>query len=196
MHRAYTFWMDTQHFQANILQIKQIWHISQAKVHLQIGRYGVVFHPLFFLSPPPPPAIQSHGPQHCDRVHSSDNERHNPPAVSSCSPSPLLQQGGVRRLCRGSDKVSLVLGIHHQNIPGLSREMWYIVANVIYSMHKLCYDTPNLFAFIFYWKGRYQEAISKLRPPHLSFITHCMQTKCVIVTYFYSVCYVHVQHVL
>ena len=37
MHHAYTFWMDTQHFQAKILQIKQIWHISQAKVHLQVG---------------------------------------------------------------------------------------------------------------------------------------------------------------
>ena len=31
--------MDTQHFQAKILQIKQIAHISQGKVHLQVDRY-------------------------------------------------------------------------------------------------------------------------------------------------------------
>ena len=37
MHHDHTFWMDTQPFEAKyILKIK---HISQAKVHLQVGRY-------------------------------------------------------------------------------------------------------------------------------------------------------------
>ena len=36
---AHTFWMDTQHFQAKILQIEQIWHISQAEVYLQVDGY-------------------------------------------------------------------------------------------------------------------------------------------------------------
>ena len=40
MHYAHIFWMDKQHFQAKILQVKQIWHISQAKVYLQVGRYA------------------------------------------------------------------------------------------------------------------------------------------------------------
>ena len=30
-------------FSANTLQIKQIWHISQAKVHLQVGRYELYY---------------------------------------------------------------------------------------------------------------------------------------------------------
>ena len=42
MHYAHILWMDMQHFQAKILQIKQIWHISQAKVYMQVGRYAYV----------------------------------------------------------------------------------------------------------------------------------------------------------
>ena len=36
----------TQHFQAKIFQMKQISHISQAKVHLQVGRHGSTFLPV------------------------------------------------------------------------------------------------------------------------------------------------------
>ena len=36
----------TQHFQTKIFQIKQISHISQAKFHLQVGRYGSTFLPV------------------------------------------------------------------------------------------------------------------------------------------------------
>ena len=49
MHHAHTFSMDTQHFQAKLLEIKQIWHISQAKVYLQVGRYASGCYGVFVL---------------------------------------------------------------------------------------------------------------------------------------------------